>query len=455
MHRPDGRHEREELLRSRRPGRWQRRDDRRGPRRGRDHAPDAAGVPRGARAPVRLLHARHDHGVSRPAEGERRPVRGGGPGGPGGQPVPVHGLPEHREARPGRRRPDERAGRPGGDAVTALEGDAVTTREIGSPRRRSEDARLITGKTRWTDNLAPTGTLHVAFLRSPHAHARITRVDTSQAKNRPGVVAVFSGQDLADEQGSLPCAWVVTEDMKHPEHPPMAVNEVRYVGEPVACVVARDRYAAVDALEEIDVDYEPLPAVVDMDAALEDGADLVHEDLGTNKSYTWVFENGDMDAAMRDAPVVIEREYIQQRLIPTAMEPRSVLCVPEGDEYTLYSATQIPHILRLMLATVTGIPEHRIRVVAPDVGGGFGSKLQVYGEEVIALLLARRLGRPVKWTESRSEGNMTVHHGRDQIQRLTLAADRDGRIRGLKVNLLADMGAYLMLVTPGIPLLGA
>ncbi|NKZ05834.1 xanthine dehydrogenase family protein molybdopterin-binding subunit [Actinomadura latina] len=331
----------------------------------------------------------------------------------------------------------------------------MTVQEVGSPRKRSEDARLITGRTRWTDNMTPAGTLHVAFLRSPIAHARVTNVDTSRAKQSPGVVAVFSGQDLAEEQGSLPCAWVVTEDMKHPDHPPMAVTEVRYVGEPVACVVARDKTAAVDALEEIDVDYEPLSAVVDMEAALAEGADLVHDDLGTNKSYTWVFENGDLDAAMRDAPVVIERRYVQQRLIPTAMEPRSVLCVPEGDEFTLYSATQIPHILRLMLATVTGIPEHRIRVVAPDVGGGFGSKLQVYGEEVLALLLARRLGRPVKWTETRSEGNMTVHHGRDQIQRLTLAAEQDGRIRGLKVDLLADMGAYLMLVTPGIPLLGA
>ncbi|WP_021594084.1 xanthine dehydrogenase family protein molybdopterin-binding subunit [Actinomadura welshii] len=331
----------------------------------------------------------------------------------------------------------------------------MTVQEVGSPRKRSEDARLITGRTRWTDNMTPAGTLHVAFLRSPYAHARITGVDTGPAKERPGVVGVFSGRDFADEQGSLPCAWVVTEDMRLPDHPPMAVDEVRYVGEPVACVVARDRAAAVDALEEIDVDYEPLPAVVDMEAAIADGADLVHDGLGTNKSYTWVFENGDLDAAMTDAPVVIERRYIQQRLIPTAMEPRSVLCVPEGDEFTLYSATQIPHILRLMLATVTGIPEHRLRVVAPDVGGGFGSKLQVYGEEVLALLLARRLGRPVKWTETRSEGNMTVHHGRDQIQRITLAAEQDGRIRGLKVDLLADMGAYLMLVTPGIPLLGA
>ncbi|MDX6429269.1 MAG: aerobic carbon-monoxide dehydrogenase large subunit [Streptosporangiaceae bacterium] len=326
-------------------------------------------------------------------------------------------------------------------------------REVGSPRRRSEDARLITGRTQWTDNLQLPGMCHVAFLRSPYAHARITGVDTTAARERAGVIAVFSGADLADEQGSLPCAWPVTEDMVLPDHPPLAVTEVRYAGEPVACVVARDRYAAADALEAIDVDYEPLPPVLDMEKALQEGADKVHE--AGNKSYTWVFENGDLDAAFRDAPVLLERRYVQQRLIPTAMEPRAVVCEPLGDEFTLWSSTQIPHILRVMLATVTGVPEHKLRVIAPDVGGGFGSKLQVYGEEVICLLLARRLGRPVKWTESRSEGTMATHHGRDQIQRMTLAAEADGTIRGLKVDLLADMGAYLMLITPGIPLLGA
>ncbi|MCW2941697.1 MAG: aldehyde oxidase and xanthine dehydrogenase molybdopterin binding protein [Actinomycetia bacterium] len=327
--------------------------------------------------------------------------------------------------------------------------------EVGTARKRSEDARLITGNTQWTDNIQLPGMLYVAFLRSPYAHARIVNVDTSAALDRPGVVAVFSGADLAGEQGGLPCAWVVTPDMVLPDHPPIAVTEVRYSGEPVACVVARDRYAAADALEAIDVDYEPLPPVLDMQAALAEGADLVHSDKGTNKSYTWVFANGDLDAAFLDAAVVIEREYVQQRLIPSAMEPRSVVCQPFGDQMTVWSSTQIPHILRVMLASVTGVPEQNLRVIAPDVGGGFGSKLQVYGEEVITLILARKLGKPVKWTESRSEGNQTVHHGRDQIQRLRLAADADGRIRGLNVDLLADMGAYLMLVTPGIPLLGA
>ncbi|WP_374191373.1 xanthine dehydrogenase family protein molybdopterin-binding subunit [Planomonospora sp. ID82291] len=331
--------------------------------------------------------------------------------------------------------------------------DPAEGREVGRARRRREDARLITGRTRWTDNIQLPGMLHVAFLRSPMAHARLTRVDVSAALAMPGVVAAFSGRDFAGEQGSLPCAWPVSEDVVIPDHPPMAVDRVRYVGEAVACVVATDRYRAADALEAIEADYEPLEAVLDMTEALSDGAPAVHE--AGNQAFTWRFSGGDADAAFHDAPVVLDRTYVQQRLIPTAMEPRAVVAVPEGEGFTLYSATQIPHILRVMLALTTGIPEHLLRVVAPDVGGGFGSKLQVTAEEVLGLLLARRLGRPVKWTESRSEGNLTAHHGRDQIQRISVAAERDGRIRGVRVDLLADMGAYLMLVTPGVPLLGA
>ncbi|MDA2812490.1 xanthine dehydrogenase family protein molybdopterin-binding subunit [Nocardiopsis sp. RSe5-2] len=339
--------------------------------------------------------------------------------------------------------------------TAAPESTPDTSPQTGRPLPRKEDARLLTGRTRWTDNIEPPGTLHVAFLRSPMAHARIGNVDASRAREMPGVAAVFTGADVADEQGSLPCAWPVTEDMVTPAHPPMAVDEVRYAGEAVACVVARDPESAADALEEIDVDYEPLPAVLDLEEALADGADAVHADAGTNRAYVWPFSNGDVDAAFAGADVVVTRRYRQQRLIPAAMEPRSVVCQPEEGGYTMWSATQIPHVLRLMLATVTGIPEHDIRVVAPDVGGGFGSKLQVTAEEVLLLLLARRLGRPVKWTESRSEGFQTTHHGRAQIQDVSVAADADGRLRGLKVDLLADMGAYLMLVTPGVPLLGA
>ena len=333
------------------------------------------------------------------------------------------------------------------------ETQAQPVTELGRARPRKEDARLVTGQTTWTDNLLLPGMLHVAYVRSPFAHARITGVDVSRALQSPGVIAAFSGADFADEQGSLPCAWPVTPDIVIPAHPPMATDEVRYVGEAVACVVARDRYAAADAIEAIDVDYDPLPPVLDIRTALDESSPKVHE--AGNKSYEWVFGNGDIDAAFSGAEVVLERNYRQQRLIPSAMEPRAVVCSCVGGEFTLWSSTQIPHVLRVMLALVTGIPEQNIRVIAPDVGGGFGSKLQVTAEEVLAMLLARKLGRPVKWTESRSEGNLTVHHGRDQWQRIRIAADRDGRLRGLSVDLLADMGAYLMLVTPGVPLLGA
>jgi aerobic carbon-monoxide dehydrogenase large subunit len=326
--------------------------------------------------------------------------------------------------------------------------------ELGRARTRKEDARLVTGQTTWTDNLVLPGMLYMAFLRSPYAHAKITSIDVSAAKEVPGVVAAFAGSDFAEDQGSLPCAWPVTPDIVIPTHQPMATDEVRYVGEAVAMVIARDRYTAADALASIDVSYEPLEPVLDMKAALEEGAPKVHE--AGNKSYEFVFPAcGDIDAAFSGAAVVLEREYRQQRLIPCAMEPRSVVASWVGDEVTLWSATQIPHVLRFAIAAFFGIPEQTIRVIAPDVGGGFGSKLQVTAEEVLTVLASRRLGKPVKWTESRSEGNMTVHHGRDQWQRIAIAADSDGRIRGLKVDLLADMGAYLMLLTPGIPLLGA
>ncbi|MDP9408011.1 MAG: xanthine dehydrogenase family protein molybdopterin-binding subunit [Actinomycetota bacterium] len=330
-------------------------------------------------------------------------------------------------------------------------------RERGRARKRKEDAKLLTGQTNWTDNIVLPGLLHFAVLRSPMAHAKVLSVDVSGALEVPGVIAAFSGKDLQGEMGSLPCAWPVTPDMVHPDHPPLAVDEVRYVGDGVAVVVARDRYTAADALEAIAVEYDPLPAVTNMEEALAEGSPLVHSDKGTNKSFVWPFEQGDWAAAAAKADVVVKRRLIQQRLLPTAMEPRSVVVAPiaAADEYTVYSATQIPHILRVMLAMVTGIGEHKIRVIAPDVGGGFGSKLDVYAEEVLALLLARRLGRPVKWTEARTENYQATIHGRGQIQDMELAWTRDGTLLGVKADIKADLGAYLQLVTPGIPVLGA
>ncbi|HEX2285102.1 MAG TPA: xanthine dehydrogenase family protein molybdopterin-binding subunit, partial [Mycobacterium sp.] len=337
---------------------------------------------------------------------------------------------------------------------------ATAEPEIGKARRRKEDEHLITGRTRWTDNIVLPGMQHMAILRSPMAHARITGIDVTEARTRPGVVAVFTGADLAAEQGSLPCAWPITEDMKAPPAPSLAVDTVNFAGEAVAVVVARSAYEAADALESIVVDYDDLPVVLDLEAAAA-GGDLVHPDLGTNVSAVWTFDSaeagtgGDVDDAIRDAEVVIERTFRQQRLIPAFMEPRSVVVDPTAAQITMWSATQIPHILKLMLAMTLEIPETRLRVIAPDVGGGFGGKLQVTPEEVITLLVARRIGKPVKYTESRSESMLAAHHGRDQIQKLTLAARHDGTVTGFKVELLADMGAYLRLVTPGIPILGA
>ena len=329
---------------------------------------------------------------------------------------------------------------------------------IGAAPVRKEDARLVTGQTTWTDNIVFPGMLYMTVLRSPMAHARINSVDVSAALEQPGVLAAFTGADLADEwAGPMPTAWPVTPDMVHPDHFPVAIDEARYVGDAVAIVLGRDRFSAVDALEHIMVDYEPLDAVVDMEAALEDGSPLVHSDKGTNACFDWRLSNGDMDAAFDGAHKVVRRRLVNQRLIPTAIEPRSVVVAPiaAAGEFTLYSATQIPHILRLMLALTTGIAESKLRVIAPDVGGGFGSKLNVYAEELLALVLAKRLGRPIKWTATRSEGYQTTSHGRDQIQYLEAAVDEDGRLRGMRVKVLADMGAYIQLLTAGTPILGA
>ena len=341
--------------------------------------------------------------------------------------------------------------------MTALDAPAADA-VVGVTKLRKEDAHLVTGRTRWTDNVQLPGMLHVAVVRSPMAHARVTGVDVSAALEQPGVVAAYTGADLVEHwSGGLPCAWPVTEDMRSPVHLPIATDEVRHVGDAVAVVVARTRYQAADATEHVVVDYDPLPVVTNMEAALADGADLADTSLESNESYTWPMVNGDIDAAFDGAAHVVTRRFVNQRLIPTAIEPRAVVCAPPRDqrEYTMWSATQVPHILRLMLALTCGVPEHELRVIAPDVGGGFGSKLNVYAEEAICLVLAKLLDQPVKWTESRTEGYLATIHGRDQIQDLSIALDADGRIRGLRVKLLADMGAYLQLVTPGVPLLGA
>jgi carbon-monoxide dehydrogenase large subunit len=329
---------------------------------------------------------------------------------------------------------------------------------IGTPVPRKEDRKLLQGQAQWTDNLWQPGAVFLGVVRSPYAHARIVSVNVEPARAHAGVVAAWTGDDLAEEwEGSLPCAWLPTEDTNAPEHKPVAVDKVRYVGDAVAVIVATSRGAAEDAIELVEVDYEELPAVVDAEAALADGAPLVHDSFGTNSCFNWKLEAGDVDRLFAEAAVTVTERYRQNRLIPNAIEPRSVFVtpVPANGEFTIWSTTQVPHIARVTLSGVCGIPEAKLRVIAPDVGGGFGSKLNVYAEEALALAIARRLGRPVKWTETRSEGYVSTIHGRDQMQEIELAATAEGKITAVRAKLVAGMGAYLQLVTPGIPLLGA
>ena len=337
---------------------------------------------------------------------------------------------------------------------------ATAEKYVGGGVLRKEDPELLTGQAKFIDDLTFPGMAWMYVVRSPYAHAKITSVETSAAVSMPGVIAAWSGNDLADEwQGSLPCAWPVTEDIKMPAHWPVAKDEVRHLGEAVAVVVAETRAQAKDAAEAVRVDYAPLPVVTDSEEALKDGAPLVHADLGTNKSYTWTLSAGEVDRVFAEAPVVVKERYYHPRLIPNAIEPRGVLAVPvpAQGEFTLYSATQIPHVLKTAITafTMANMPESKLRVIAPDVGGGFGSKLNVYAEEAVVLAAARRTGRPVKWIEERSENYLSTIQGRDVYQDVELAAMEDGKLLGVRAHLVADMGAYLQLVTPGIPLLGA
>jgi len=331
---------------------------------------------------------------------------------------------------------------------------------VGERRVRKEDPALLTGEAKFIDDLHLPGALWVACVRSPHAHARISAIDTSGALATDGVVAVYTGEELAgDWAAPLPCAWPVTEDMKNPAHLPVAVGKANYAGDIVAVVVAQSRYAAADGLEGVVVDYEPLDAVVTMEAARSDDV-VIHDDLGTNVCYEWAHPGNDPDAmaaAFEGATHHITETYLQQRLIPAAMEPRGVAAVPapHNGDITLYSSTQIPHILKVMASITLGLPEQKVRVVAPSVGGGFGSKLDVYAEEILSMALANRHGVPVRWTESRTEAAGSTIQGRGQIQTIELAADADGHLTAVRATLLADMGAYLQLVTPGIPLFGA
>ncbi len=325
---------------------------------------------------------------------------------------------------------------------------------VGQPIKRKEDPRLIMGRARYVDDINVTGQLWASFVRSPEAHAKIVSIDTSAAKAYPGVKAVFVGTDV-DLESPLPLAWVPPGvEVNNPPHWAIAKDEVRHVGEAVALVIGEDRYAVVDAAEQVLVEYDPLPVVTDPEAALA-GGDLVHADTGTNKVHEWSLGGGDLEAGFAQADVIVERRVVNHRVAGAAIEPRGVLADYRAGSLTLTSSTQVPHFLRLFLALQLGISEDRVRAIAPEVGGGFGSKLQIYGEEIVLAWASRKLERPIKWIEGRSEGMQVTHHGRDQIATLRIGATRDGKITALHAKILADLGAYNMLLTPAVPALGA
>jgi carbon-monoxide dehydrogenase large subunit len=331
---------------------------------------------------------------------------------------------------------------------------------VGQALKRKEDRPLITGRGTYVDNMSLPGMLWMAVVRSPEANAKITSIDTQYAKQRSGVVAVYTADDLAGgdiAESGIPMFWAPPGvEIKTPVHFPLARGEVKHVGQAVAVVIGVDRYSVVDATEDVVVDFEPNQGVVvDVEAALAPDAPLVHPDLGTNKSHDWsISGGGDVDQALAESDVVVERRIVNHRISGAPIEPRSTIADPRGEELTLYSSTQIPHIARFALSGIIGIDEDKLRVIAPNVGGGFGAKLQVYGEEILVAAIARKLGRPVKWTESRTEHMTTSHHGRDQVNFVKIGASADGKINALKLHTLADMGAYFQILTPFIPELG-
>ncbi|HYM70568.1 MAG TPA: xanthine dehydrogenase family protein molybdopterin-binding subunit [bacterium] len=328
---------------------------------------------------------------------------------------------------------------------------------FGASIKRREDPRLITGQATYTDDLQLPGMLHAQIVRSPHAHARIVRVDTAAARRHPGVVAVYTGKDLEGKLNPIPTAWLVPNaDLKTPPHPALAVDVVRYAGDGVAVVLAETLYAARDAAALVQVQYAQLPAVVDQEQAVRDGAPQVHADVPRNVAFTWRVAGGDADQAFAEAKrdgVVVAQRFVNQRLIPNAMETRGVVARYNSGagELTVWYTTQNPHIARFLMSVVTGIPEQKIRVIAPEVGGGFGSKIPFYADEAVVVFCARATGHPVKWVEDRRENYVATIHGRDHITDLEIAARKDGTITALRGKTWANLGAYLSTAAPGVP----
>src|SRR5437899_5920458 len=340
---------------------------------------------------------------------------------------------------------------------------ATAERLCAKPIKRREDPRFITGRGSYVDDLKLPGMTYAAFVRSPPAHARIKRIDTASARAHPGVVAVFTGSDMKGVN-SLPCGWDlrkaknvpgVVQDLAIVPHMPLTSDVARHVGDPVAVVIADTQVAATDAAEKVQVDWEPLRSVTATDKASTSGAPPIHKDAPGNVAFKWALGDATAtDAAFKSAAVTVKKRIVNQRLVANAMEPRA--CVarfdPATGELTLWVTSQNPHVHRLLMcAFVLGIPEHKVRVIAPDVGGGFGSKIFLYNEEVVCSWASRQLQRPVRWTASRREAYLTDAHGRDHVTDAEIALARDGKILGLRVKTTANLGAYLSTFAPAVP----
>jgi aerobic carbon-monoxide dehydrogenase large subunit len=333
--------------------------------------------------------------------------------------------------------------------------EAPPGQNVGSALRRKEDPRLITGRARYVDDISLPGMLWAAIVRSPEAHAKVVSIDSSAAVARDGIAAVFTGEDMSDLGGPLPMAWApLGVQVNNPEHWPLVRGVVKHVGDAVAVVIGDDRYAVIDAAEDVIVEYESLPAIIDPEAAIA-GAPFVHEQFGTNKVHEWSLAGGDVEAGFAEADVIVERRVVNHRIAGAPIECRGVIADYRAGSLTLHTSTQVPHFVRLFMALLLGMTEDHVRVIAPEVGGGFGQKLQVYGEELLACWASRKLGRPVKWIETRSENMSVAHQGRDQIAHVRMGARRDGTLTAFHVKILADFGAYNMILTPLIPSLGA
>jgi len=331
---------------------------------------------------------------------------------------------------------------------------------IGQSVKRVEDKRFLTGKGQYVDDIVLPNQTYAFFVRSPYGHAKITSIDTSAALAMEGVIAVFTGQDVADSGvGGVPCGWQVNfkngDTMKEPLHPLLVKDKARHAGDGVAMVIAETKEIAKDAADLVEVEYEEMDAIVNAKAAVEDGAPLVHEDVPNNIAFDW--EIGDKektDAAMAGASHITTLDFVNQRVIPNAMEPRAAIgdYQDHREHYTLYTSSQNPHLIRLLMcAFVLGIPEHKCRVVSPDVGGGFGSKIFHYAEEAMVIWASKRIGRPVKWTCERSESFLTDAHGRDHISKAEMGFDDDGNVVGLRIKTYANLGAYLSTFAPAVP----